>query len=70
MKTETYKSTEYAKNRLELLKDEMGTIKDVYVLGNSISLEFENGMTIQLHKDEIKHQAMSYLESEIESVRN
>ena len=62
---------QYAENRLNLLKDEMGSIKYVTINhdGNLI-LEFENGMTIQVHQDEVKHQAITHLESEIAEIKN
>jgi len=64
----------YAKTKLDLCKQDMGTIVNVSIInvgiGKGISLEFSNGMTIRIHDNEIIYQAETYLESELEKVRH
>jgi len=57
---------EYAKNRINNIKDEMGEITSVFVSDKKLFVEFQNGMNLQLHDDEIYYQAISFLESQIE----
>jgi hypothetical protein len=64
------KSIQYATTRLESLKGEMGAIKGITSTNDNIVIDFDNGMNIQLHNDEIKHQAIMYLESEIDEIKN
>ena len=62
----------YAKRRLDLLKDDMGTITDISIVdyNKGLIIEFSNGMNLRLHDTEISYQAELYLESELESVKN
>jgi len=62
----------YAKRRLDLVKEDMGTITDVSIVdyGKGIIIEFSNGMNLRLHDNEIRYQAEVYLESELDGVRN
>ena len=64
------KNLKYAEKRIELLKSEMGEIKRVFQSEQGLFIELENGMNLQLHDKEITHQAIEYLESEIELLRN
>ena len=56
----------YAEKRINLLKNEMGGIKKVFQSDDNLYIEFEDGRNLQIHDDEINHQAIEYLESEIE----
>ena len=64
------KSIRYATDRLESIKKEMGAIKGITSTNDKVFIDFENGMNIQIHNDEIKHQAIMYLESEIDEIKN
>jgi hypothetical protein len=68
------KAVQYANDRLNLLKKEMGSIQSVDIIDNGLGLgiviEFSNGMTLRLHNEEIKHQALMHLASEMEEIKN
>jgi hypothetical protein len=64
------KALKYAEIRVNLLKPEMGSIINTYQKNGYLFISFENGMTLQLHQDEIKHQAIEYLQSEIQGIIN
>lgn len=55
-------SIDYAKERISIFKDEMGEIQQVFESDGKLYIEFENGMNLQLHNDEINYQAIEYLE--------
>ena len=61
-------TAQYAEKRIDLLKNEMGNIKSVQRGGDSICIEFENGMQLELSDREVNYQAISYLESEVQAV--
>ena len=61
----------YAMNRLnDLAKYELHGLNQINRFGNSISLEFNNGMQFELSDKEINHQSILFLESEIEGILN
>jgi len=64
---------EYAKKRLDLMKDEVDGIHYVFILTHgaeqNLYIGFPNGMNIKLHDAEVNYQAISYLESEIERIK-
>ena len=64
------KSIDYAEKRISLLKDEMGQMQRLFQANGRLFIEFENGMNLQIHDDEINYQATSHLESEIEHLKN
>ena len=66
------KLVKYAKRRLDLLKDDMGTITDISIVdyNKGLIIEFSNGMNLRLHDNELSYQAELYLESELDGVRN
>ncbi len=58
------KNLEHAENRLNtLIKHELGEVKRVFKSNHKLFIEFHNGMNLQLHRDEIKHQAIEHLAS-------
>jgi hypothetical protein len=59
---------EYATTRINLLKEEMGEITNVFKIDKRLFVEFKNGMNLQLHDDEITYHAISFLESQIEGI--
>jgi hypothetical protein len=60
-------TAQYAEKRLDLLKDEMGKIKSIQRGGDSVCIEFENGMQLEISDREVNYQAISYLESEVQA---
>ncbi len=48
----------------------MGQIKNIFIQNGKLTLEFENGMNLELSDDEIMYQSVSYLESEIDKIEN
>jgi len=66
----------YAKKRIDLLKNELGEIKRIFisdekgVFGQGLFVEFENGMNLQLHNKEINYQASEFIESEKQDINN
>tara|TARA_R110000787_G_scaffold266233_1_gene372289 strand:- start:51 stop:263 length:213 start_codon:yes stop_codon:yes gene_type:complete len=59
----------YAMNRLkQLAKEELNGVQQINQYNNSISIEFSNGMQFELSDKEIELQAISFLESEIDSI--
>ena len=60
----------YASKRLNLLKEEMGAIKGIFSGNGTLFIELENGMNLQLHDHEIRHQAIDYLKSELDSIED
>jgi hypothetical protein len=61
---------DYAEKNLENRIKEMGTIVQVFRETECLYLEFENGMNIELADSEINNQAVNYLQSEIEKIKN
>lgn len=61
---------EYAKNRLNNIKDDLGKVECFYHADGKIIVEFENGMNLALSDEEVNYQAISYLESEIERLKH
>lgn len=63
-----------AKKRIDLLKNELGEIKKVFisdekgVFGQSLFIKFQNGMNLQLHNKEINYQANEFIESEKQDI--
>jgi len=59
-----------AKKRIDLIKNDLGKIKRVFisgekgVFGQSLFIEFENGINLQLDNKEINYQANEFIESE------
>lgn len=57
-----------------MLKNELGEIKKVFisdekgVFGQSLFIEFQNGMNLQLHNKEINYQANEFIESEKQDI--
>lgn len=61
----------YAKKYLSTrLLNEVGGVTRLYIDRGNLYIEFENGMCVKLHDDEIGYQAINYLESEIEGIYN
>ena len=58
-------SIDYAKERISIFKYEMGEIQQVFESDGNLYIEFENGMNLQLHNDEINYQAIEYLEDKL-----
>jgi hypothetical protein len=59
----------YAMKRLkQLAKDELNGVQQINQYNNNISIEFSNGMQFELSDKEIESQAVSFLESEIDSI--
>ena len=58
-------SIDYAKERISIFKDEMGEIQQVFESDGKLYIEFENGMNLQLHDDEVTYQAIEYLEDKL-----
>jgi len=63
------KQVQYATQRINLLMEEMGTIKGVFTGNGTLFIEFENGMNLQLHEHEIRHQAIEHLQCELEGIK-
>ena len=59
-----------AKKRIDLIKNDLGKIKRVFisgekgVFGQSLFIEFQNGINLQLDNKEINYQANEFIESE------
>lgn len=55
---------ELAKQRIDNLKSEMGSIKNTWVTptNDTIVVEFENGMNLQLSTNEVIYQALERLD--------
>jgi len=61
----------YAKKHLSTrLLNEVDGVTRLYIDRGNLYIEFENGMCVQLHDDEISYQAINHLESEIEGIYN
>ena len=59
----------YAKKYLSTrLLNEVDGVTRLYVDRGNLYIEFENGMCVQLHDDEIGYQAINHLKSEIEGI--
>ena len=58
----------YAKKRLNYLASEMGALT-ISSTQNSLSAELESGMSLQLHDEEIKHQAAEFLNEELSDLK-
>ena len=61
---------EYAKNRLNDMRVDLGMIESFYHDDGKIIVEFQNGMQLVLSDEEVNYQAISYLESEIERLKH
>jgi hypothetical protein len=64
------RNLEYGIKRINLLKEEMGSIQRTFTSEGKLYVEFENGMNLQLHEDEITHQAEELLVSQLEAIRH
>tara|TARA_R110000851_G_scaffold99994_1_gene215402 strand:- start:270 stop:677 length:408 start_codon:yes stop_codon:yes gene_type:complete len=60
---------DYAKMRLRSLKSEMGNIQSIFESQDSLHLEFENGMNLELSLREVEYQATEFLSSEIDAIK-
>lgn len=60
---------EYAKQRLNDLRDEMGEVELFYIHDDKLMIEFKNGMNLSLSNEEISYQAAEFLQSELNRIR-
>lgn len=61
----------YAIKNLALKIQELGEPTQVILTDDhKLLLGFENGSNLQLHQDEIEYQAIDFLSSEIENIKN
>ena len=58
----------YAVKRLKQINHEISA--NVIIYKDRVHLEFKNGMNFELSKDELKYQAILYLESKIHYIKS
>jgi hypothetical protein len=59
----------YAKKHIEITASE-NEIQQVYINNGSLNLEMRSGRSYELSQKEIESQALDYLESEIQDLKN